>query len=77
MVVRQGVVLTGIGVVLGLAGAAAVTRVMSSMLFHISPMDPLTYCAVSLVLLAAAAAASYLPAHRASVVNPVEALRVE
>jgi predicted permease len=77
MVVRQGVVLTGIGIVLGLAGAAATTRVMSSLLFHISPMDPLTYCLVSVVLLAAAAAASYLPAHRASVVNPVEALRVE
>jgi ABC-type lipoprotein release transport system permease subunit len=50
---------------------------MASLLFEISPVDPLTYTAVSAVLLAAAAAASYLPAHRASTVNPVVALRAE
>ena len=47
------------------------------MLFEIRPVDPITYCAVSAGLLAAAAAASYVPAHRASTVNPVDALRAE
>jgi len=50
---------------------------MSSFLFEISPVDPITYCAVSAGLLAAAAAASYMPAHRASAVSPSEALRAE
>jgi ABC-type antimicrobial peptide transport system permease subunit len=77
MVVRHGLFLTAIGVALGLAAAAALTRLMVSLLFEISPVDPLTYAAVSAGLLAAAAAASYVPAHRASVVNPVEALRAE
>jgi hypothetical protein len=77
MVVRHGLFLTAIGVALGLAAAAALTRLMASLLFEISPVDPLTYAAVSAGLLAAAAAASYLPAHRASAVNPVEALRAE
>lgn len=77
MVVRHGVLLAAVGVALGLMTAAALTRVLSSLLFEVSPVDPATYCAVSAGLLAAAAAASYIPAHRASVVNPVEALRAE
>ncbi len=77
MVVRHGILLAAIGVAMGLVAAAAVTRIMSSMLFEIRPVDPLTYCAVSAGLLAAAAAASYVPAHRASAVNPVDALRAE
>ena len=77
MVVRHGVLLAAIGVVLGLAAAAGLTRIMTSFLFEISPVDPLTYCAVSAGLLAAAAAASYMPAHRASAVSPSEALRAE
>ena len=77
MVVRHGLFLTAIGVALGLASAAALTRLMASLLFEISPVDPLTYAAVSAGLLAAAAAASYVPAHRASTVNPVEALRAD
>jgi putative ABC transport system permease protein len=77
MVVRHGLSLTAIGVALGLAAAAGLTRLMASLLFEISPFDPLTYAAVSTGLLAAAAAASYLPAHRASAVNPVDALRAE
>jgi len=77
MVVRNGLFLTAIGVALGLAAAAALTRLMVSLLFEISPVDPLTYLTVSGGLLGAAAAASYLPAHRASTVNPVEALRAE
>jgi putative ABC transport system permease protein len=77
MVVRHGMLLAAIGLAMGLVGAAAVTRIMSSLLFEISPVDPLTYCTVSAGLLLAAATASYLPAHRASAVNPVEALRAE
>jgi len=77
MVVRHGLSLTAIGVALGLAAAAGLTRLMASLLFEISPLDPLTYAAVSTGLLTAAAAASYLPAHRASAVNPVDALRAE
>ena len=77
MVVRNGVLLAAIGVALGLAAATGLTRIMSSFLFEISPVDPITYCAVSAGLLVAAAAASYLPAHRASAVNPIDALRAE
>jgi ABC-type antimicrobial peptide transport system permease subunit len=77
MVVRQGVVLAAIGVAFGLAAAAALTRQMSALLFNISPVDPLTYAAVSAGLVAAAAAASYVPAHRAATVDPTEALRSE
>lgn len=77
MVVRHGVLLAGIGVAFGLAAAAALTRLMKSLLFQIRPIDPLTYLAVSAVLVAAAAAASYLPAHRAATVDPTEALRAE
>jgi ABC-type antimicrobial peptide transport system permease subunit len=69
--------LAAIGVGMGLIAAAALSRVLASLLFGISPLDPLTYSAVSIVLLIAAAAASYLPAHRASNVNPLDALRAE
>jgi putative ABC transport system permease protein len=77
MVVGQGVLLAGTGIGIGLAAAGAVTRIMSSLLFETSPMDPVTYVAASACLLGAAAIASYLPAHRASSVNPVVALRME
>ena len=77
MVVRHGVLLAAMGVAFGLAAAAGLTRLMSALLFNVSPMDPLTYLAVSAGLLAAAAAASYLPAHRASTLDPTEALRAE
>jgi putative ABC transport system permease protein len=77
MFVRQGLLLTAIGVVCGLAAAAGLTRLMKALLFEVSPLDPTTYCAVSLVLAAAALAASYIPARRATTIEPVEALRVE
>ncbi len=77
MFVRRGVILTGIGVLVGLSGAVALTRVMASLLFGISPLDPLTYVAVSLLLVAVAATASYIPARKASDVDPVTALRAE
>jgi len=77
MVVRGGVVLAAIGIGFGLAAAAVMTRLMKAILFDVSPVDPVTYAAVSVGLLMAAAAASYLPAHRASAVDPTEALRTE
>jgi ABC-type antimicrobial peptide transport system permease subunit len=77
MVVRQGVVLALIGVVAGLVAAGALTRLMGALLFGISPVDPVTYGAVSIGLIGAGAAASYLPARRASNVDPTEALRAE
>jgi len=75
MFVRQGLSLAGIGVVLGLVSAAALTRLMSSLLFGVSALDPVTYTAVSALLIAAAVLASYLPARRAVEVDPVHALR--
>ena len=77
MFVRSALVLTGLGVVLGLGAAAALTQSMKALLFGISPLDPLTYITIPLVLIASAALASYLPARRAASVDPVEALRAE
>ena len=77
MVLRQGLELTGVGIVLGLIGAAAVTRVMASLLFGVSATDPVTFTAVPLVLLATAILACYVPARRATRVDPVTALRDE
>lgn len=77
MFIRHGLLLTCIGVGLGLGVAAGLTRVMSALLFGVSPLDPLTYGAVSLGLAAIALLASYLPARRASRVDPIEALRWE
>jgi len=75
--VTDGLILTLIGVACGLAGSAGLTRVLASSLFGVSPLDPLTYAAVSLGLVIAAVAASYIPALRAMRVDPVEALRAE
>lgn len=75
--VRHGLALAGAGSAVGLAAAAGLTRLMRSVLFGISPLDPVTYIAVPLVLVAATALASYLPARRAAAVDPVEMLRAE
>jgi len=77
MFVRSALVLTGIGVALGLLAAAGLMQLMKSLLFGVSPVDPLTYAAVMALLGAVATMASYLPARRAAAVNPVEALRAE
>jgi predicted permease len=77
MFLRHGFVLSGIGVVVGIGVAAALMRLMTSMLFEVSPLDVTTYASVSVVLLAAAMLASYVPARRAASLNPVEALRAE
>lgn len=77
MFVRQGLLLAAVGAALGLAAAVGLTRLMSSLLFKTAALDPLTYAAVSLILILAAALASYFPSRRATAVDPVEALRIE
>lgn len=77
MVIRRGMELTGAGIVLGLLGAAALTRVMASLLFGVSATDAVTFAAVSVTLAAIGVLASYLPARRATLVDPVIALREE
>ena len=77
MFVREGLLLAGIGAALGMIAAAGLTRLMSSLLFGITALDPLTYATVPVFLLTAVALASYVPARRATIVNPVEALRAE
>jgi ABC-type antimicrobial peptide transport system permease subunit len=77
MFVRSGLTLAGIGAGIGLAAAAGLMRLMKSLLFGISTLDPVTYVAVPVVLVLAAVLASYLPARRASAVDPVEALKAE
>lgn len=77
MFVRSALVLTGVGTAIGLGAAAALMRLMRTLLFGISPLDPITFTAVPVVLIAAAALASYLPARRTTAIDPVEALRAE
>jgi predicted permease len=77
LVLRQGLSLTFIGILVGLAGAAALTRVMSSMLFNVSTFDAPTFLAVPALLAAVALAATIIPARRATTVDPMVALRDE
>jgi predicted permease len=77
MFVRHAMWLTGTGVTCGVFAALALTRLMSSLLFGIKPTDPATFAVASIVLLSTAAVSSYLPARRATLVNPVDALRAE
>ncbi|MBV9442470.1 MAG: ABC transporter permease [Acidobacteriaceae bacterium] len=77
MFVRSGLILASIGVTIGLLAAVGVTRVMKSMLFGISPLDPITYVSVPAVLAMVTLLASYVPARRAALVDPVQALKAE
>jgi len=77
LVVQQGLLLTGLGVVLGLAGAFAMTRLMRSLLYGVTTTDPVTFLAVPLLLVVATIIASFLPAVRATRVDPVISLRAE
>jgi ABC-type antimicrobial peptide transport system permease subunit len=70
-------VLAGVGVVVGLAGAWGVSRVLASLLYGVSPTDPLTYAGTAALLGGVALLASWLPARRAASVDPTEALRAE
>jgi ABC-type antimicrobial peptide transport system permease subunit len=77
LILRQGLWKGGVGVVLGLAGAVLLSSSMTTLLFNVRPTDPAVYAVVSLVLIAVALLASYLPARRASRIDPLIALRDE
>ena len=77
LVVRQGLALTALGVAIGLCGAAWASRALVTLLFGVSPLDPLTYAGVVVLLVCGAAAASWRPAWRASRVDPAITLRAE
>jgi ABC-type antimicrobial peptide transport system permease subunit len=76
-VVRRGFGLTALGVLIGLAGAAAASRMLVTLLFGITPLDPMTYGGVVALLLAVAAGACFVPARRAARVDPAITLRAE
>ncbi|MBO0861031.1 MAG: ABC transporter permease [Chloracidobacterium sp.] len=77
MVLRQGLKLTAVGLAIGLAAAYALTRYMQSLLFGVKPTDPVTFVAIALLLIAVALVACWIPARRATKVDPMAALRSE
>jgi putative ABC transport system permease protein len=77
MVVRQGMQMAGVGIVIGLAGALVLSRLLTALLYGVKPYDPLTFVSVSLVLALSALAACWIPARRATRVDPMLALRYE
>jgi ABC-type antimicrobial peptide transport system permease subunit len=77
LVLRDGLRPVFAGLVIGLAGAAALTRLLASMLFDLSPLDPLTFLAVPLLLAAVAGAAMLAPARRAAATSPMTVLRAD
>ncbi|MGH9428080.1 MAG: FtsX-like permease family protein, partial [Terriglobia bacterium] len=77
LVLRRGLKLAGAGIVLGLIGAISLTQLLRSLLFGVSPADPLTFLAVPVLMVLVALLACWLPAQRAAKVDPMEALRNE
>ena len=77
MIVRHGLALSGLGILVGLAGAFALTRYLSSLLFGLSNRDITTFVAVSVLLMAVAVLAAYVPARRAARTDPIAALHYE
>jgi len=77
MILARSFFITGVGLVLGIAGASLLTRLFSSLLYEVKPADPTTFAIVSLLLVTTSALASYLPAWRAAKIEPVMALRYE
>ena len=76
-VLASAAIVTGIGLVIGAAGAAGLTRLLEGLLYETRPLDPTTFLAMSLLLFLVGLLASYLPARRAASVSPVEAMRAE
>ena len=77
LVIKQGIAMVLIGIAIGLAGAFLVTRLLSSLLLNVGTSDPLTFIGVSVLLVLVALLACYIPARRATKVNPLIALRYE
>jgi ABC-type antimicrobial peptide transport system permease subunit len=77
LVLRQGLVTAAVGVAVGVVGSFLLTRAMASLLFGVSATDPLTFAGVAISLVLVALAASYIPARRATKVDPMVALRHE
>ena len=75
--VRQASLVIGIGVVIGVAAAVGLSRVMQSILYEVDPLDPVTFVGVTVTLIGIALIAAYLPARRASRIDPARALREE
>jgi ABC-type antimicrobial peptide transport system permease subunit len=76
-VLRPGLAMTVAGVAVGIVASLAITRLIASLLFGVTPLDPLTFAGVSIILLGVALAACIVPANRASRLDPVEAMRVD
>ena len=76
LMLGQGLGLTLAGIALGIAGALALTRFMTSLLFHTSPVDPATFSAIALLFVLVASAAVYIPARRAARIDPMAAIRM-
>ena len=77
IVLGRTLVVTAVGIVAGLAGAAAVTRYLETLLFGLTPLDPVTFVGVSVLFAAVAAIAAFVPARRATKVDPMILLRAE
>ena len=77
LILRSGMFLVTVGLTIGLAGALALTRLMTTLLFEVSPTDPITFIAVALCVIVATLLACYIPARRAIKVDPLIALRYE
>jgi putative ABC transport system permease protein len=77
MVLGQGAALTGLGIAIGALGALGLSMAIKSLLFEVTPSDPLTFVCVAAVLIATAMVASYMPARRAARIDPMRALRSE
>jgi len=77
MVVSQGARVVLVGIVIGIAVALASTRLLGTLLYGVKPVDPIVFAAMSVMMLAIGALASYVPARRASSVSPIESLRAE